>query len=385
MKLVLLEIWLILGNSQSYFINNSLYLLIFFLVICSMALNNKVYFGTSRVPMYFTTNVLILFFVVLSSLLIINSINLLWTWFGIELQTFCILVIIAQNKVSLKAKQASFEYFIYSAMFSILFFTGVIMSPSIIHPTSFSYFIITFCLFFKLAIVPCHFWIYNVYEGSNVFGVFIISTFPKLSLLIYIFHNYSICNSYFIIIGIFTFIICSLSALNQIKINKFIAASGSANMGLFLTYIGISEYFCVILFFLIYSMALFVFLIIIENKCYIIEALEVPEINNIILLCLSVFSFAGIPPLLGFLSKYIIISELWNLNYTLACYFIVFSSLILTFGYLRLVIFITRVVIISLRLSNRYSFGKSYLISILVNICVYTLCYYIVTFEILIF
>ena len=59
------------------------------------------------------------------ALLVIVSDHLIITYLAIELQTFCVFVLIARNKIFLKGAEAALKYFILGAVSSGLLLLGI--------------------------------------------------------------------------------------------------------------------------------------------------------------------------------------------------------------------------------------------------------------------
>ena len=62
---------------------------------------------------------------VFGALLIIMGEHLVIIYLAIELQTFCVFILIAHNKVSLKGAEAALKYFVLGAISSGLLLLGV--------------------------------------------------------------------------------------------------------------------------------------------------------------------------------------------------------------------------------------------------------------------
>jgi NADH-quinone oxidoreductase subunit N len=160
-----------------------------------------------------------------------------------------------------------------------------------------------------------------------------------------------------IFIAIFSIIIGCFGALVQDSIKRFFAYTSINQAGFIIlglccnTLIGTQAS----LFYLIsYMVAMLIFLIVLIESNYKLETIQdILQENTLkkLILIISMFSMAGVPPLLGFVSKYLIwialvssisIENLYALNFydlSLTCAFIisVITSLISSFYYLRFI------------------------------------------------
>ena len=217
--------------------------------------------------------------------------------------------------------------------------------------------IITIGFLFKISAAPFHFWAPDVYDGVPTIVTTFIAIIPKISILIFLsdiirytslsFLEINWINN-LLISSILSLIIGSVLGLIQIRIKKLYAYSTISNIGFILLSLTINttesiksfifyliQYSIINLntFIILYSIG---FLINIKNE-NLIEKYNSPiqyihqlkgffYINPILSIsfCISLFSFIGIPPLIGFYGKQMILSAaLDNKNF-----FIVFLAIL---------------------------------------------------------
>lgn len=146
-------------------------------------------------------------------------------------------------------------------------------------------------------------------------------------------------------------IIGSLGALYQVKLKKLVAYSAIAHVGFLLVSFASFNTFSIfatffyLLVYIIISLNIFTVLISIRKHD---NFLKIKKINELVLLfksnfllainiALIMFSIAGIPPLLGFYSKfYIFVSAIKSELYSLAL-FIAILSVVASMYYIRLI------------------------------------------------
>lgn len=302
----------------------------------------------------------LIYMVLLGSILVLLSNNLLITYLGLELQTFSLFILIAKNKISVRSSEAGLKYFILGAissgflLISITTIYGSFNSLNInILNTLYLYdfkfiiliIILTLSLFFKLSLFPLHFWIPDIYEGSSTEVLGVLATLPKISIISMIIQ----LNLPFEILlwsSIFSIIIGSLGGLNQTKIKRLLGYSGISHIGF--SILGVSLFSKLgletsLLYFTIYIIGILGVLILIQSlyfsKDKFISELSGIGIKNItlgIIWSLLIMSMAGLPPLSGFLSKWWIILTIVNYNYLFISILIVLFSAISVGYYLRI-------------------------------------------------
>ena len=303
---------------------------------------------------------LLLIFIIIGALIIIICDNLLIIYLGIELQTFCIFILIASNNKSIKSSESSLKYFILGALssgFYLLGFLFIFMNNINLNINSIDFinidiliytgYIFIICsILFKLSIVPFHFWIPDIYEGSSWNTIIIISTISKISILTFLLKI--IINNNLIIIGcLLSIMIGTLGAINQTKIKRLIAYSSITHIG-FIS-LGLSMNNCIgyeisFTYLIIYMLGTSSMIVLLSNirginSNYIVELSGFQHNNKIVAISFSIIllSMAGIPPLSGFISKWFIINNLINYDYFFSSILIVISSIIGVGFYLRLV------------------------------------------------
>jgi NADH-quinone oxidoreductase subunit N len=212
---------------------------------------------------------------------------------------------------------------------------------------------IVVALLFKLAAAPFHVWAPDVYEGSPTIVTSYFAIVPKIATLgllieLIIGPFSSIFNElqpFIIVSAIFSIFIGSLGAINQSKLKRLVAYSAIAHMGFMLIGVstgainGIMATFIYILIYMVTSLNTFTFILSLNSPIYISQLAGLSRLNPTLAytFCLTLFSMAGIPPLAGFISKYLILlSAIENNLYFVATLAIVLS-VIGSFYYLRLI------------------------------------------------
>ena len=297
--------------------------------------------------------------VFLGSIVLINCDNFITLYLGLELQTFSIFILIAKNRLSIKSSEAGLKYFILGALssgfylvaISVLFLTGnsleikevLSLSLGLIENLCLGLIILSFC--FKLSLVPLHFWIPDIYEGSSWDIITLIGTLPKisvLSILCQVLFNTNIALS----LSIASIIVGTLGSLNQTKTKRLLGYSGISHMGYIVlgfsllnsNGLAIGTLYMVLYMFTMLSIFI-VILFCLSNSEYIIELSYLKFTNKLIAatLILLILSVAGIPPLSGFISKWFLLWTILDFNTSFGALIVILFSAIGAGYYLRLV------------------------------------------------
>jgi NADH-quinone oxidoreductase subunit N len=210
---------------------------------------------------------------------------------------------------------------------------------------------------FKLAAAPFHMWAPDVYEGSPTIVTAFFAIAPKLSLfgiLIHLLYGpffglLAQLQPFIIFSAIVSVIVGSIGALNQTKFKRLVAYSAIGHTGFILLGIAtgsldsLQASFLYIIIYIIMSINLFAFTLSTFNdfgESNFISQLSGLSRSNPLLaltLALCLFSIAGIPPLAGFFSKYLVLLSLVSNGFIVIASIAVIASVIACFYYLRII------------------------------------------------
>lgn len=294
-----------------------------------------------RIKFFFLINLnltKIRFFIILifRTLITISSSNWISIWIGLELNLFTIIPIL-NFKLSLYSNESSIKYFIIQAFASILFLI-ILINKSIFFLIN-NNFILIIPLLIKLRLIPFHLWLPSLIEGLNWLSCFIIFTWQKISPIIIISYLNLNKNIIFLIAII---IINSLIGINQNSIRKILAISSINNSTWILIAILINENLFINYFF-IYSILNFLIINLLNKyKINYINQIKFFNLNlffklNIIILILSII---GLPPILGFLIKWILIKTIIYNKILLILIILIILTIINLYFYLKITYFL---------------------------------------------
>nr|AAM22339.1 NADH dehydrogenase subunit 2 [Leptotila verreauxi angelica] len=272
-------------------------------------------------------------------------------WTGLEINTLAIIPLISKPHHP-RAIEATVKYFLVQATASALLLfasmsnawvTGQWDITQLTHPTS--CLLLTVAIAMKLGLVPFHFWFPEVLQGSPLITALLLSTamkFPPISILFLTSH--SLNPTLLTILAISSAALGGWMGLNQTQIRKVLAFSSISHMGWMAIIIIYSPNLTLMTFYLYILMTATVFLTFNTTKTLklttmMISWTKTPMLNATLMLTL--LSLAGLPPLTGFLPKWLIIQELTKQGMTVAATTMAMLSLLGLFFYLRLAYYST--------------------------------------------
>nr|AAU09917.1 NADH dehydrogenase subunit 2 [Passerculus sandwichensis]AAU09935.1 NADH dehydrogenase subunit 2 [Passerculus sandwichensis] len=282
----------------------------------------------------------------LGTTITISSNHWIMAWMGLEINTLAILPLISKSHHP-RAIEAATKYFLTQATASALVLfssmtnawqTGQWDITQLTHPMS--CLILTSAVAMKLGLVPFHFWFPEVLQGSPMVTGLLLSTLMKLPPITLLYMTSpSLDPTLLTALAILSVALGGWMGLNQTQIRKILAFSSISHLGWMAIIIVYNPKLTLLNFCLYTVMTAAVFLTLNTTKVLKLTTLmtawtKTPSLNAMLLLTL--LSLAGLPPLTGFLPKWLIIQELTKQDMAPTATLISLLSLLSLFFYLRL-------------------------------------------------
>lgn len=326
---------------------------------------------------------LIALFSVLGMSSLISSSDLVSMFLSIELQSFAVYILATIYRESESATAAGLKYFLLGSLSSALIllgssllygftgltsFEGLYMlcsTTTVNHAIEISVLLMVVGLLFKVSAAPFHSWAPDVYDGVPTVVTAWLTTMPKVSLLVFILEfqgftqlsNWSSWTYLLLISSLLSLVIGTVGGLAQYRIKRLLAFSTISHVGFLLLALAINSEESVesFLFYLVqYSLTnvnvffiLIAFGYLLQTKGlstyspiqYINQLKGQFKTNPLLGLSLAIclFSMAGIPPLVGFFGKQMVLyAATHNGNFFLALVAVVVSVVSAAY-YLRVI------------------------------------------------
>nr|ANA77572.1 NADH dehydrogenase subunit 2 [Bleda syndactylus]ANA77573.1 NADH dehydrogenase subunit 2 [Bleda syndactylus]ANA77574.1 NADH dehydrogenase subunit 2 [Bleda syndactylus]ANA77580.1 NADH dehydrogenase subunit 2 [Bleda syndactylus]ANA77581.1 NADH dehydrogenase subunit 2 [Bleda syndactylus] len=276
----------------------------------------------------------------------ITSNHWVTAWVGLEINTLAILPLISKSHHP-RSIEAATKYFLTQAAASALLLfssmtnawhTGQWDIAQLTHPVS--CLILTSAIAMKLGLVPFHFWFPEVLQGAPLTTGLLLSTVMKLPPIALLFMtSHSLNPTVLTCMAILSTALGGWMGLNQTQIRKILAFSSISHLGWMAIIISYSPKLTLLNFYIYVLMTTAVFLTLNTIKTLKLPTLmttwtKTPPLSA--MLFLTLLSLAGLPPLTGFLPKWLIIQELTKQSMAPAAIAISLLSLLGLFFYLRL-------------------------------------------------
>nr|ADU55123.1 NADH dehydrogenase subunit 2 [Dosidicus gigas] len=289
---------------------------------------------------FFPSNFLFILIMIMGTLFSLSSSHWLTMWMGLEINLMGFLPLMNIKGKTLEA-EASMKYFIIQSMSSsILIISSVLMYNntlswySMFTDSTFSLMIIL-SLVLKLGGAPLHFWMPSIAKQMSWSILFMMLTWQKLAPLLML----SLVNSNLMVVMLISMastIVGSVMALNQTNIQLIMTYSSISHLGWMLSMITINSSLTMMYFFnyIMVSMPLMNMLsMTLGNHLFMLT--QQTKMNNMIPISL-ILSLGGLPPLLGFMSKLIILISLIEMKLMMLAMFMFVGTLISLYFYLNM-------------------------------------------------
>nr|WIL79913.1 NADH dehydrogenase subunit 2 [Pieleus irregularis] len=286
---------------------------------------------------------LFLMLTIMGTLISISSYSWLGMWMGLEINMISIIPLFSQNK-NIYSSEAAIKYFLTQALASMFILLSIIIlsldSLIINNLNQYIYLITNSALLTKMGAAPFHFWFPEVIEGLNWFNSLILLTWQKIAPMVLIMYN-SYLNWFFFMVIVFSMMVSSILGFNQTSLRKILAFSSINHIGWMIGAILYSKLIWLIYFLIYFLISINIVFIFSKFKMFFISQLIMIFNESTMLkifFLMNFFSLGGIPPFLGFFSKWMVIYLLISNNNILLTFIMILFTLLTFYFYLRLMI-----------------------------------------------
>ncbi len=315
-------------------------------------------------------------FALLGVMLLISANSLLMAYLGLELISLSVYALVAFDRESGRGSESAMKYFVLGSMASGILLYGMSMiygvtgslvltdiAEAIRSQGSDDILLIFGLVFvvagitFKFGVVPFHMWIPDVYEGAPVATTLFISSVPKLAVFAMI---YRVLDSglgdlhmhwqgMLTTLALLSIVLGNLAAIMQSNIKRMLAYSTISHMGFMLLGLlpgtaygfGASMYYVIV--YAVMSVASFGMVILLSTKG--VEAERLDDFKGLnqrsplyaAIMALVMFSMAGVPPMVGFWAKLMVIKAVIDADMMWLAIVAVVFAVVGAYYYLRVI------------------------------------------------
>ena len=315
-------------------------------------------------------------FALLGMQVMITGNNFLTLYLGLELMSLSLYALVASQRNHPRSAEAAMKYFVLGALASGMLLYGLSMiygsagsldldtvaraiynrreSSTLLR---FGLVFVVSGLAFKLAVVPYHMWVPDVYDGAPTSITLLIGTAPKIAAFAMTLRILSGAlqgtaldwQGMLIVLSVLSMLVGNLIAIAQTNIKRMLAYSTIANMGYMLLGLltanryGFSAAMFYTVSYVLTSLASFGVVLLLSRSGH--ESDQLDDFKGLnkrspwwaFIMLIVMFSLAGLPPTIGFYAKFMVIESIVNEGFVWLAVIAVATSLIGAFYYLRIV------------------------------------------------
>nr|WNH20426.1 NADH dehydrogenase subunit 2 [Polylepion russelli] len=281
----------------------------------------------------------------LGTMITFASSNWFLAWMGLEMNTLAILPLMTKLSHP-RAVEAAVKYFLMQATAAATFLFACVSNAWICgewstdftsHP--FPLTLATFSLAMKIGLAPLHAWVPEILQGLDLPTGLIIATWQKLAPFILLLQLHQTNVGILIGIGLLSTLAGGWGGMNQTQLRKILAYSSIAHLGWTILVLPFSPTLAILTLLTYFIMTFSTFLVFTLNKATSVNALATSWMKAPSIACLTpiiLLSLAGLPPLTGFMPKWLILQELTSQGLAFTAIFAALSSLLSLYFYLRI-------------------------------------------------
>nr|QDX17921.1 NADH dehydrogenase subunit 2 [Mixcoatlus melanurus] len=298
-----------------------------------------------------TSLMIIMTSITLSTILITTTTHWLMAWVCLEINTLSMVPIISKPHHP-RATEAATKYFLTQTLASMAMLFATTMNAlntsnweiTLTTETT-TMKIITLAMMMKMAAAPFHFWLPEVAQGATTLTTLTILTWQKIGPLTILMVNHNHTNPTILSSSaILSVLVGGLGGLNQTQLRKLMAFSSITHTGWILATIIMAPNISALTF-LVYTMTTIPIFFTLHTS----SATTIKDLGGIwtssphlmLITMMALLSLAGLPPLTGFMPKWLVLNKMAAFNLTTEATLMAMSSLPSLYVYTRLTYILT--------------------------------------------
>nr|YP_010582948.1 NADH dehydrogenase subunit 2 [Typhlocyba choui]UGN61394.1 NADH dehydrogenase subunit 2 [Typhlocyba choui] len=264
----------------------------------------------------------------MSILMSISSSNWIMIWCGLEISLISFIPLMLSKKKM--TSESTMKYFITQSISSTMLMLGMMI---MIMKGDYNYeYMLMSSLLIKMGVPPFHSWVPTVVEGLSIMPMMILLTINKIAPLTIM----SFLKMKLSLIIFITMIVGSIMSLNQNSIKKMIGYSSIFNMSFILSIIKSNLMWTLYLVFYFLLMFMLSLILKMTNNNFINQMVFSDSMVNKMTLWTTLLSLGGMPPMIGFYTKYMVMTLMIEMKFLTLIFMMVMTSLVVMFFYLRM-------------------------------------------------
>lgn len=324
----------------------------------------------------FSDHFALILFSMCGGLILVSFTNMVMLFLGVEILSIPLFVLAGSHKTRVQSNEAAFKYFLLGAFASAFLLFGItllygytghfdnqgisdfLLANGNSNMAFIGIVLLLAAMAFKVSAAPFHLWAPDVYQGSPTMVTAFMATFVKTVAFAGFFRLFQLTflpvqSDYAILfacIASATMLIANITASVQENVKRMLAYSSISHAGFMsITLLGLNQESNGILLYytLVYSIssivAFTIFKLVKQNSSHE-EGINI--FNGLIrrnrllaaIMAFALLSMSGIPPLAGFMAKYLVFTSAIKLGYMWVTVAGILASLVAVYYYFKLIL-----------------------------------------------
>nr|YP_010586472.1 NADH dehydrogenase subunit 2 [Pseudoneureclipsis achim]UZZ44273.1 NADH dehydrogenase subunit 2 [Pseudoneureclipsis achim] len=282
-----------------------------------------------------STKMMMMIMLITSIMLAISTNSWITLWMMMEINMMSFIPILSMNNMI--NSESTMKYFLIQSITSMILLMSIIILWLNNNSNIKSNLPINLSLMMKLGSAPFHWWFIQMAEKLNMINLLTLSTLQKIIPLTSMFYMNQSTTIYLMII--MNTIMGSINGINQTSMYKIITYSSVNHIGWMTAAMMINQNSWK-LYFTIYSMMMtsMIMMTHISKTLNLYQMINLKHNNiNLILFSMNLLSMGGLPPMTGFLPKWMIIMYLSMNSNIMILSIMMITSIITLYFYIKII------------------------------------------------
>nr|WQB38556.1 NADH dehydrogenase subunit 2 [Acanalonia sp.] len=275
------------------------------------------------------TKMLFLTNLVTSTVATLASNTIFTAWVMMEINFMSFLPLMSKSK---KMTDQPMKYFIIQSLSSSLMLMSIMVNSIMEAPLTESMLMLT-SMMMKIGLIPFHLWMPSIMQNMSWENCMIFTTIQKIPPMIIIAQTLSL--KMLMVPMCATLLLAPMSAINQLSTKKIMAYSSISNSP-WMIFATMSSKMQMVMMFTIYTMITINMMKKFKSmNLMFMNQMMMKTKNNSMEMIVNMLSLSGIPPMIGFFPKWMILSSSIQQSISMAS-FMILSSVLSSFIYLKM-------------------------------------------------
>nr|YP_003587215.1 NADH dehydrogenase subunit 2 [Hylobates agilis]BAJ04736.1 NADH dehydrogenase subunit 2 [Hylobates agilis] len=281
------------------------------------------------------------------TLITASSSHWLLAWVGLEMNMLAFIPVLTK-KMNPRSTEAAIKYFLVQATASMILMMAILSNNLLSGQwtmtnitNQYSSTMMLTALAMKLGMAPFHFWVPEVTQGTTLTSGLLLLTWQKLAPISIMYQIFPVVNvNILLTFSILSIMVGSWGGLNQTQLRKILAYSSITHMGWMMAVLPYNPNITIfnLIIYIVLTTTAFLALNLNSSTTTLLLSRSWNKLTWLLpLIPSTLLSLGGLPPLTGFLPKWLVIEELTKNGTLIIPTTMAIITLINLYFYMRLI------------------------------------------------